>query len=185
MKFGLREITFVVLLMGIPTAAWWFDFRPSNKQNQEMLNQIELRREKLQKLNRATSTIDDMEKEIASLQNAIEFFHSKLPNEKEIDKVLQEVWKLAEANRLTTKSIRTLRSPERQNAASSTHSAQPISVQLEGDFKGLYAFLLSLEKQPRIMQIRKLTLKKPSKCPQGHVQATFEMSIFFEKASKG
>ena len=32
MKFGLREIVFVVLLMAIPVGAYWFVFRPQNIQ---------------------------------------------------------------------------------------------------------------------------------------------------------
>ena len=33
MKFGLREMIFVGLLMLIPVGAWWFVFRPQNTEN--------------------------------------------------------------------------------------------------------------------------------------------------------
>ena len=182
MKVGLREIIFIVLLMGIPLGAWRFVFKPQNAHNAEMLHRIEAKQAKLRQLNQATGTIGDLQKQIASLHSAMSFFRSKLPNEKEIDKVLQEVWKLAETNQLTTKSIRTLQRGSEPLFATQ-HAEQPIAVQLEGDFAGFYSFLLALEDQPRIMRITKLTLKKPEKGSQGMVKAEFVMSIFFENAA--
>ncbi len=186
MKFGLREAVFALLLMGIPAGAWKFVFRPNNARNDEMLAQIEAKREKLNKLNRATATIGDLRKEITALDEAIKFLQSRLPNEKEIDKVLQEIWRLAEANRLNTKSIRTLRQKADIGftGADAQHAEQPIAVQIEGNFLGFYTFLQSLENCPRIMRIRKMTLKKLKKAPQGHMQVDFIMSVFFERSNK-
>ena len=182
MKFGLREVVFLVILLAIPLGAWWFVFRPLNAHNTEMRREIAAKQEKLKALNRTTGTIGNLKKEIAALSKAVAFFESKLPSEKEIDKVLQEAWRLAEANKLITKSIRTL---DRKNSAfttpASSHREQPIAVQLEGEFMGLYAFLQALENQPRIMRIRRMKLSKLAKAPQGRVRAEFTMSVFFEK----
>ena len=182
MKFGPREVVFLVILLAIPLSAWRFVFRPLNAQNAEMRREITAKQEKLKTLNRATGTIGNLQKEIAALGKAVAFFQAKLPSEKEIDKVLQEAWRLAEANKLITKSIRTL---DRKNSAFTTptglHREQPIAVQLEGEFMGLYAFLQALENQPRIMRIRQMKLSKLAKAPQGHVHAEFTMSVFFEK----
>ena len=190
MKFGLREIVFVLLLMGIPLAAWWFVFRPRNAQSAEMLKQIEAKQAKLQALNRATATIGDLKNEIASLAKAIAFFESKLPSEKEIEKVLEEVWSLAEDSNLTTKSIRTLEKRNNKGfaPAGGPHAEQAISMKLEGDFMGLYKFMLALESQPRIMRVRKMSVKKPlkaAKAPEGAVSAELELSVFFEKGQEG
>jgi Tfp pilus assembly protein PilO len=187
MKVGLRELVFILLLMAIPVAAWWFVFRPQNLRNTETMKQIEAKQAKLRELNQATATIGNLKKEISDLENAIEFFRSKLPNEKEIDKVLQEVWRLAEMNQLTTKSIRTVDRPGAQGtfaAADGPHAEQPIAMKLEGDYMGFYSFLLALENQPRIMRIRKMTLKKMDKGPEGSMQAEFVMSVFFERGGK-
>ena len=183
MNLGLREGIFVVLLMAIPAGAWWFDFRPNNTRNAERLEQIKAKRAKLMDLNHATATIGDLKREISSLQKAILFLESRLPDEKEIDKVLREIWRLAEANRLKTNSIRTLvwRADKSFTAKSAPQAEVPIEVRLEGDFRGFYTFLQAVENQPRIMRIRKMTLEKANKAPSGHVQATFEMSIFFER----
>ena len=187
MKYGLREAVFTVLLLAVPAGAWWFVFRPNNARSAEMLRQIDAKREKLKALNHATATIGDLKRKIGSLETAIGFLQSRLPDEQEIDKVLQETWKLAESNQLKTRSIRTLAWRE-DRAFTATGGSQvelPIEVQLEGDFVGFYTFLQALENQPRIMRVRSVKLARPKKAPVGHVLATFEMSIFFERRTAG
>jgi Tfp pilus assembly protein PilO len=179
MKLGLREIVFVVVLMGIPVASWWLVFRPANLHNAQVARRIEDRQQRLRELNEATATLGDLKQEIAALEEAIRFFQSKLPSEKEMDKVLREVWRLAEANHLATKSIRTLPVDDKVTTGP---REQPIAVQLEGDFRGFYSFLQALENQPRIMRINSMTLTKLKNAPEGQVQASFNMSIFFERA---
>lgn len=182
MRLGLREVIFILLLMGIPVAAYAFVFRPQNLRNAKMLRQIEARQERLRELNRATATIGDLKKEIVSLDEAIRFFQSKLPNEKEMDKVLREIWRLAEANQLMAKSIRMLPVSDQATTSVGPHE-QTVAVQLEGDFRGFYGFLQSLENQPRIMRIHKMTVGKLKNASQGQVQVDFDMSIFFDRTN--
>jgi len=186
MKLGLREIVFLVLLMVIPVGAWWFVFRPQDTSNAKMKQEIQARQAKLDQLNMVLKAKGDLESQIDSLSQAISFFESRLPQEKEIDQILREVWLLAEANKLKAKSIRTL---VRKGAGGfisdqDDQSEQPIQVQLEGDFMGFYAFLLALEKQPRIMRISRMTLETDAKIPTGRIAADFELSVFFEKSDK-
>lgn len=188
MKIGIREIVFIALLMAIPVGAWWFVFRPADARNNEMTEEIEARQEKLQALNRATATIGNLKTEIKSLDEGIAFFRSKLPSEKEIDKVLREVWKLAEANKLTTKSIRTLRSSGKVvklTDSEGPYAEQPIFIQLEGSFTGFYGFLLALEAQPRIMRLQQMEIEKNIKAEEGKIRALCTVSVFFERSGKG
>ena len=184
MKLGLREAIFVLLLMCIPVGAYLLVFRPQNLRNARMIRDIEARQARLRELNQATAAIGDLKKEISSLEDAVKFFQSKLPNAKEIDKVLREVWQLAEANQLVTKSIRTISGNDRSMSAElgGLHE-QPIDMQLEGDFRGFYTFLQSLENQPRVMRISKMMMEK-AKSGEGQVQVRFDMTIFFEKTNK-
>ena len=186
MRLSLREIMLVAMLVAMPLGAWWQVFRPRNMRDAELRVRIEKKQQKLRALNRATATIGDLERQITSLEEGLRFFQSKLPSEKEIDRVLQDIWRMAEANHLVTKSIRTISRKEsrRFTAAAGPHAEQPIVLQLEGDFMGFYAFLQALENQPRIMRIQDMTLKKIEKGPQGRTLVTFVMSIFFER-SKG
>ncbi len=186
MKFGLREVVFIVLLAAIPLGSWWFVFRPGNRRNAEMMAQIQARQGKLQSLNKATASLGDLKGEIAALDKAITFFRSKLPSEKEIDKVLREVWQLAEQNNLATKSIRTLKAGDDTvvGETNGPYAEQPISIQLEGSFTGYYGFLLALESQPRIMRIQQMTLEKHPTGPQGTVKADCVVSVFFERGQE-
>jgi len=183
MKTGLREIVFMVMLLGIPVGAWWFVFRPANEHQADMCKQIEAKQEKLRHLNELTGKVGDLEKEIASLERSIKFFESKLPAEKEIDKVLHQTWRLAEENHLVTKSIRSGKATENAAGlyATGEQAIQPIVIQLEGKFEGFYNFLQALERQPRIMRIGLMNIKKPETGPEGTVQVSFRMSVFFER----
>jgi Tfp pilus assembly protein PilO len=185
MRFGLREIVFILFLMLIPLGAWWLVFRPQNAASDEMRKQIAIRQAKLQQLNKATATIGDLKAEIASLKEALDYFQSKLPNEKEIHRILQDVCKLAESNNLLAKSIQTINTVQESLVSPGGNEAeQPISVVLAGDYRGFYSFLLALENQSRIMRIRKMLVQTEPTSPVGSVKAEFEMSIFFEKNSE-
>ena len=183
MRPGAREIAFALILTAVPLGAWYFVFRPQNARDAELRAQIEAKQEKLRSVNRATAVMGDLQREITSLEAAIELFQSKLPSDKEIDKVLQELWRIAERNQLTTKSVRTLaRSTDNLLVSGGQHCEQPISMQIEGDFGGFYGFLQALEEQPRIMRIRGMTLLRSAK-NDGTVQASLVMSIFFERSA--
>lgn len=183
MKFGLRETLFLALLLAIPIGAWWFVFRPHNAQIAEARQQIEAKRAKLQALNRATATLSNLKAEIDEYNKAIDFFQSKLPEEKEMDKVLKEVWQLAESSNLKAKSIRTLRRTRAGSLIdpSGPYAEQPILLELEGGFPGLYGFLLALEKTPRIIRIQDMKLDKLDKVDESEMKAQLTLSIFFER----
>ncbi len=178
----IRQGVFVVLLLGMLVGAWYFVFLPRDRADREMRSQIQAKQLQLQKLNRATATIGNLREEIADLEEAIEFFQSKLPNEKEIDRVLEEVWRLAESSSLTTKGIYTTRRGS-QSAflePDATQAEQPIRMEFEGKFEGFYQFLLALESQPRIMRVRNISLKQDDR-KEGVIKAEVEMSVFFER----
>ena len=56
-----------------------------------------------------TAGIDDLNNKAADLQRAIEFFKSKLPQEREMDKILDELSNIAAENSLKTKTIKPLK----------------------------------------------------------------------------
>lgn len=181
MKFGLREAVFILLLMAIPTGTWWLVFRPRNARNVEITQQIGAKQIKLSGLNRTIGEIGSLQTEIASLEKGISDLQAKLPSEKEIGKVLEEVWKLAEANHLTSKGFNKLdKGDPTFTAPNSPHAEEIVLMKLEGDYRGFYSFLLAMENQPRIMRIRKMTLARPDATAEGFVAATIEMTIFYE-----
>ena len=174
MRFGIKELIFVLLMAGLVASSYIFVFKPAAEKRTGRERDIADRQKALADLKTATTGIGDLEKKIADLQQAIIFFESKLPQEKEIDKILKEVWQMAEANQLTTKTIKTMKAQRGPN-----YSEQPIQLSLSGDFNGFYAFLLQVEKLQRITRITDMTLQKISD-RDGEMQAQMTLSIFFE-----
>ena len=179
MKFGMREVIFLAVMVGLLGCAYFFVFKKSEQRKVELRAQIEASQTKLNNLQQATIGIDDINRKIEELQKAITFFESKLPQEKEVDKILKEVWQIAESNSLQTKTIKTLRTERAAN-----YSEQPIQMNLSGDFNGFYSFLLQLEKLPRITRVTQMNLTKITN-RDGEMQAQLTLSIFFEPESGG
>jgi type IV pilus assembly protein PilO len=174
MKFGIREIIFVIVMLGLLGSTNYFVFSKANKKKAALLDDIHSKQTALGNLQQATAGIDDLNRKCDELQKAITFFESKLPQEKEVDKILKEVWQMAEANQLTTKTIKTMRSER-----GASYSEQPIQMNLAGDFNGFYSFLLQLEKLPRITRVTDMQLQKIND-RDGAMQAQMTLSIFFE-----
>ncbi len=186
MKPSSREIVFGLVLLAIPLAAWSLEFAPRQRRQEELKLKIEAKQAKLDKLfekKRLTGAIGDLRKQIAEGKEAVAIFRSRLPDEKEIDQIVREVWRLAKSNELSPTSLRTIppRKGKQFTAIDGPHGEQPVLIQIEGDFNGLYSFMLDMEGQSRIMRIRQMTLKKPEKTHTGQVSATIEFSIFFER----
>ncbi len=174
MQFGLREATFVLLLLAMPVAAYFFVFQPRANQIAEARTEIASKQTKLKELEAATKSIEDLGDEIDELRQAIELFEKKLPAQRDVEVVLRDVWRLAAENNLTPKSVRT-----DKIVASSQYAELPIKMTIIGDFSGFYTFLQELEKLPRITRTPKMKLKKLNK-QEGEMQADMVLSIFFE-----
>jgi len=104
----------------------------------------------------------------------VAFFESKLPPTNEIHKVLEKVTVIAQKQGLKPKTIRTL-----NRKLNSGYVEQPLIMELEGNFRSFYSFLLEMEKLPRIMKVRKLDLSKKSKL-EGQISAKCVVSVFFQ-----
>jgi type IV pilus assembly protein PilO len=174
MRFGFRELIFVIAMLGLLASSYLLVFQKATARRQALQTDIEHKQRALANLRQATAGIEDMNGKIDELQKAIAFFESKLPQEKEVDKILKEVWQMAEANSLQTRTVKTLKSER-----ASGYSEQPIQMSLSGDFSGFYSFLLQLEKLPRITRVTGMELKKIDE-RDGSMTANVTLSIFFE-----
>lgn len=173
MKFGVRELVSMCVLLGIGFLAF-SDYRKRDAERRELEADTSKIRTELVQLKDATAGIEDLGRKINDLQKAIDFFESKLPAEKEMDKILTEVSQMADANALQTKTVKTLKSERTAN-----YSEQPIQMAISGDFNGFYSFLLQLEKLARITRVTQMKLEKIDE-HDGQMQANMTLSIFFE-----
>lgn len=182
--FPVRAAVLAALLLAILAVAWLFVLRPNDARNKAMQEEIKIKQAKLYELNKATGMIGDLEAEIHAHNEAIGYFQSKLPSEKEMEKVLKDIWLLARQNNLSPKVVKADRSDKAGFfEASAFCSEQPIELELEGDFFGFYSFMQALENQDRITRIAQMDLRHDDKCPVGHLKAKLGMSIFFERTA--
>jgi Tfp pilus assembly protein PilO len=110
---------------------------------------------------------------VAELEKGIAFNRGMLPQEREADRILKEIWQSGESNSLQVRSLKPQR-PKR----SFGYSEQSYQISLAGDFNDFYTFLLQLEKRPQITRITQMRLAKLiEKDEQMQAQVTF--TLFF------
>ena len=174
MTSNFRKVVFFILLIGLSVVGYQYMIKPANKNLAEIKSKVDSKLEQLVKFEEATAAAEDITKQLDKLQEAIEFFESKLPPKSQIHEVLEQVTVIAQKKGLKPKTIRTL-----ANKNNSGYIEQPLKMELVGDFSSFYSFLLELEKLPRIMKIRELELDK-QKVLEGEISANFIVSIFFQ-----
>jgi len=174
MTNALRKVVFFVLLLGLACVAYQYMIKPANRHLAEAKGRDQTKLAKLAEFEQATAAAENLTKQLEQLQEAIEFFESKLPPTSEIDKVLQDVTIIGEKQGVKRKTI--VRLKKKDNGG---YIEQPLKMELVGNFNSFYSFLLELEKLPRIMKIRELELKKQTE-HEGRVVANFIVSIFFQ-----
>jgi type IV pilus assembly protein PilO len=150
--------------------------RPANTSLTMQKEKVSQNMTKLRQLETAPDAIDDLQKQLAELEDGIMLLESKLPPKSEIHSVLKNITVIALQEGLTPKTIRTLK-PKYNNG----YIEQPLKLELAGNFKSYYSFLLALEKLDRITNIPELTIKKDLGF-DGHMQATFVVNIFFQNS---
>ena len=109
MRFGTRELVFLLLLLAMPVAAYLFVFQPRHAQLEEARAEILVKQDKLEQLDRETEGRPSLGQDIDRLAEAIEMFETKLPAQREVEVILEEVWQLATSRDLAVRSVRTQR----------------------------------------------------------------------------
>lgn len=174
MKSNLRKLIFFVLVIGVALVAYQYMIKPANENLAKSKNNLRKNLDTLQKIERETAAAKDIQQQLEQLQEAMEFFESKLPPTSEIDTVLKNVTVIAQKQGLRSKAIKTLKQKD-----NSGYIEQPLEMKLVGNFNSFYSFLLELEKLPRIMKVRELKLDKTQQT-EGEVTADIVVSIFFQ-----
>ena len=179
MKLGLREIVLLNLMLGLLAASWWFGFKKVADRREQYQEELAMKQRELAELREATADVEDLGRRVAELQEAIEFFESKLPREKDVELILRDVWRAAEANRLEIRRFETLAVRRDSHC-----SEQPIRMELAGDFEGFYAYLLELEGLKRITRVTRMELSRMEE-RNGAMEAEMTLAIFFEPSLIG
>jgi type IV pilus assembly protein PilO len=174
MKLGIRETIFIAVLIGVLGCAYFAIFQKANAHRLATEADTQAKRQKLAELQSATTGISDLNRKIDELQRAIDFFQSKLPQQREVETILNEVTQLSAANGLRSKTFKTLNGEVTPN-----YAELPIDLKLSGDFTGFYSFLLQVEKLPRLTRVTHMKLEKINE-HDGQMTASVTLSIFYE-----
>jgi len=175
-----RQILYVLVLLAVPIAAWYFVFVPRNADINQTTTEIKERESQLKMISSFIATMGDLQKAVLEGEMAIERVEAKLPSRRDVESMLEQLWQVARRNELTVKSVKTMPA-----VSSTVYRELPLKVQLEGPFEGYYRFLLELENLPRITRIFNMHLKRPKQSRMkedqrpGDITADFELSIYF------
>jgi Tfp pilus assembly protein PilO len=184
MQFGWRTFVFVVLLLAMLVFSYPLLFKPLREQREQALRQIAEKQQKLRDLENLRQNTAITRKEVAQWQDAIKTLEHRLPAATEMDKVLNDFWEKANANKLTVKSVRNGKAVEGPN-----YDAQPIRVLIEGPFNGgpsrpgFYNFLSQIEAMQRLTKISEMRIETDPK-RNGYMIADVALTVYYEGTEK-
>lgn len=174
MRFGGRELLFLLVMVGLLFSAWYFVFRTADEKIAILNAETQDKQQRLRDLKVATSRINDMSKKIEELRDRIQFYESRLPKERETVEVLRQIDLQARSNRMLQVSRIQQMRPEK----AAGYFELPVKILMRGDFKGFYEFLLQMERMARIMRINQMKLSKINE-KDGSMTADMTISIYF------
>lgn len=179
MRFGLKEVIFLVVLIAVPTASVFYVFKPNQRNIDKQVADMEDKQAQLDQLARVKSDIEDIGRAIEEGQMLIDIIHRKLPTASNTDGMLDQIWPLTVGNGLTVKGI-----TSKKKVCEGPYCESPLGVQLEGDFDSFYRFLLELENIDRITRIVDLKVERRKRNGPdedgGMMKAEFTLATYFQ-----
>jgi len=173
MKLGIRELLFFCVMVAVLASAYFFVFSKANARTEALQADTIAKQRALADLHSDTSGISDLKNKIEELQGAIQYFNGKLPPQREVDTILQQISQISQQAGLVTQTVRPDKSQTNAN-----YSEEPIELSLTGSFEGFYVFLLDLEKLPRLTRLTQMKLNKLDD-HEGQMTADLRLSIYF------
>ncbi len=183
MRFGIRELIFLAVLLAVPVTSFWYVFKPRNEQIRQANEEIKLKQARMERLNEVLKRIPSLSEEIQKGQEAIDQLELQLPSEESVDTILEQVWQISKQNGLVVRSVKSERP-----VPFARYMELPLKTVIEGNWDGFYRFLLELEGLPRITRVQQLKLQKNTELPKskdepppaGNMHAELTLSIFYE-----
>ncbi len=179
MKFGVRELVLLVVLLAIPVASYFLVFTPQNKAIERAQKEIEHKERTLDKLKEQTARTDDLERAIDQFEQRIAEVEAQLPSNKGVDSIVRQVSDLAVDSGLASPALKS-----DDPVPAGLYYEQPLEMMTSGKWRdsGFYEFLLAVERLPRKTRIPSMTLKRDTK-NDGEFEIDFTLSIYFQDGS--
>lgn len=180
MRFGIREILYLVVLFAVAGGSWHFGIAPVRANTAEFQAQTAAHEATLARLEEAKARYPDFDAEIQRLEEAMSTFAQKLPERKETAAIIRGITEIATANKLVVSTVK----PAAQKA-SAGFVELPIKLEIRGDFDGFYNLIREIEELPRITRMPAMQLERADRGDDGAVAAKLTLSIFFETEPAG
>ena len=151
MKFGFRELLMVTVMLGLCAGTWFMILAPNDARRADMLKQKETKQKALVNLRESTAGIDDLGHKIDELQKAIAFFENKLPQEKEMDKILTDAARFYIVDEVNhNKNLRFQSAQERQHYIDDRLQLQTKTLGLDEPWYSPKSFTTTVLKLPSL-----------------------------------
>lgn len=174
MRFGARELLFLLVMVGLLFSAWYFVFKNADERIAQLNADTNDKRAKLAEVQVATKSIQDISKKIDELQQQIRKIEDALPRKRETENLVRQITLQAKAfNQLQVDNVHAT-NPEK----AANYWEQPVRVQMKGDFRNYYEFLLKMEQIARITRINQMKLTKINE-QDGSMTADLTLSIYY------
>lgn len=177
MKIDVRQLAVALLLLALLGGAWHFGFGRVRAERARLDAGVAEKERLLALARGAGLTLAELERRAAELSAQLARFDAKLPRERDVQGLLDRVWRLAEAHGLSADRVRTLKAEP-----GAGHVEQPVEVSLSGDFVGFYKFVIELEQLARITRVLRMDLAKIDKGAEGRMTAQLGLSVYYAPA---
>ncbi|MCB9845818.1 MAG: type 4a pilus biogenesis protein PilO [Phycisphaeraceae bacterium] len=174
MRFGIRELILLAVLLAVPVSAYMLVFRPQNRAIERAKGEIAHREELLDKLREETARSEDLRRANDEIAQRIASVEARLPTDKEVDRIMRQVSDLAIQSGLASPAMQS-----EKPVAAALYFEQPLTMETSGSWDGFYRFLTELERLPRQTRIPAMTLERDSK-NNGQMNVEFTLSIYFQ-----
>lgn len=186
MRVGIREAIFFIVLLAVPAVSLFYVIWPTKNEISQALAEIDVKQARLDKLDHVRESIEDLSLAIERGRESIADIERKLPSERGVENILEQVWLIAKSNQLHVKGVKSEKA-----LPAAAYFELPLKMKVEGEFDGFYQFLLEMENLPRITRVHEMDLKRSTPragprddVPAGWMTAEFTLSIYFESQSQ-
>ncbi len=174
MKFGAREVLFLLIMVGLLFSAWYFVFKNADERIKQLNDDTREKQGRLLEVKTAASRIHNMSQKIEELQQQIRMIEAKLPRERDTREIVQQID--VQARSYKQLAVLKMLAPKPEKAAN--YFEQPVKLTMKGDFRSFYQFMLKVEQLTRITRVNQMKLSKINES-DGAMTADLTLSIYF------
>ncbi|MCD4823563.1 MAG: type 4a pilus biogenesis protein PilO [Phycisphaerae bacterium] len=182
MKFGLRELVFVAMLLAVPVGLYMYVLKPRKLDKEKMVAETRDKSKQLQKMKLVRSQADQkIREDIKFLEKALETIRIRQPVAEDTVTTRSALREIALKKNLTISTLKP-RPISTSEPKEKQYNARGMTIGASGTYHDIYAFLLAVENDPRrVIRINRVTIESDARDKKGLVGAIFSMAVLSPK----